>query len=140
MTVLSDLLLASAALGAAIYCFVLSRRLAALSALDGGLGSAIAVLSGQVDALTKSLAAARNSAGTAGSSLAEQTRRAETVARKLELLVASMHDLNDSPEAPPPSRWPPEGGDRATAQPMTTAEPAPRSRVLRRRPQAMGDA
>ena len=42
MNYLSDLLLTAAALGAAVYCAILSRRLKALGTLEGGVGGAIA--------------------------------------------------------------------------------------------------
>ena len=63
MDFLADILLASAALCAAAYCVVLSRRLQKLSTLDGQVGGAIAVLSKQVDELTSALAKARSGTG-----------------------------------------------------------------------------
>ena len=76
MEYLSDLLLTAAALGAATYCAVLSRRLRALGALEGGMGSAIAVLSAQVDDLARSLKSAQEATGRAGGRLEGQTARA----------------------------------------------------------------
>tara|TARA_R110002072_G_scaffold173882_1_gene328794 strand:- start:1083 stop:1508 length:426 start_codon:yes stop_codon:yes gene_type:complete len=140
MDFLSNIILAAAALGAAVYCFVLSRRLTALSSLEGGMGSAIAVLSAQVDDLTRTLSTAREGAGKTSTSLTEQTARAEAVARRLELLVASMHDLPSAPEPDlraPPSRW---TGAAATPPKPADAEPGqPRARILRRRRES-GDA
>ena len=143
MEFLSDLFLGAAAIGAAIYCTVLSRRLAALGSLEGGMGAAIAVLSGQVDALQQSLKAAQDAAVKSGARLDNQTQRAEAVARRLELLVASMHDL---PEASPPtgtaparepSRWPAEPARRPDPErqmPPEAEAPPARARILRRRP------
>jgi len=139
MEFLSNMILAAAALGAAIYCHVLSRRLAALSSLDGGLGNAIAVLSAQVDDLAKTLNAARASAGDSSAKLTQQTARAEAVAKRLELLVASMHDLPETPpadlHAPPPSRWPGTAAPapRAAEQPHEAESGQPRARIIRRR-------
>jgi len=148
MQFLSDLFLAAAALGAAFYCFILSRRLRALGSLEGGMGSAIAVLSRQVDDLTRSLKAAQDAAGRARGTLDGQTERAEAVARKLELLVASMHDLPEDREptretlrdplrAPsiwPPSTWPAEPPRRKVEpEPDPEADHGQRARVLRRR-------
>lgn len=130
MQFLSDLFLGSAAIGAAVYCFVLSRRLAALRSLDGGMGNAIAVLSSQVDELGRMLGAAREAAGQTGTRLDAQTARAEAAARRLELLVASMHDLPEAPEPRPPSRWP--GTPGRTPSPAAE-DPAPKARILRRR-------
>lgn len=93
MAFLSDFMMASAAFGAAIYCFVLARRLKALTRLDGGMGGAIALLSAQVDDLTRALAQARAAAGAQDDSLPQLVERAEAAGRRLELLMATMHDL-----------------------------------------------
>ena len=96
MTLISDILMALGAFGAAIYCFVLSSRLKKFTTLEGGMGSAIAVLSAQVDDMTTALDRARTAATGSASSLEGLTTRAETVAARLELLLASMHDLPES--------------------------------------------
>lgn len=132
MQFFADLLLATAASGAAIYCLVLSRRLKALGSLEGGMGSAIAVLSRQVDDLTRSLKAAQDAAGRTAGSLDGQTERAEAAARRLELLVASLHDLPSGAPVRAPSPWPVETG-RRPPEPEPDPEPAQRARILRRR-------
>lgn len=134
MQFFADLLLATAASGAALYCLVLSRRLKALGSLEGGMGSAIAVLSRQVDDLTRSLKAAQDTAGRAAGALDGQTERAQAVARRLELLLASMHDLPATPPSPAraPSPWPAEAGRHRNESDADSATP-PRARVLRRR-------
>lgn len=127
MGYLGDILLAGAALGAGLFCLLLSRRLRALTALDSGMGKAIAILSAQVDDLARSLQTARQTAESAAGTLEAQTRRAEAACRRLELLLASLHDLpagpgadqpaQDAPGLRPPSPWPeaaarrPEKGD-----------------------------
>lgn len=93
MDMIADILLVAGALGAGFYCFILARRLTKFTDLENGVGGAVAVLSAQVDDLTKTLDVARGSAGESSRSLQELTERAEDVARRLELLVASMHDL-----------------------------------------------
>lgn len=93
MELIADILLIAGALGAAIYCVVLARRLNRFNDLEKGVGGAIAVLSAQVDDMTKTLDAARKTAGESSGTLDELTGRAEGVAQRLELLVASMHDL-----------------------------------------------
>jgi hypothetical protein len=103
MTLISDILLSLGAFGAAIYCFVLSSRLKKFTTLESGMGSAIAVLSAQVDDMTKALDRARNVAIGSASSLDGLTARAEAVAARIELLLASMHDLPE-PQAADPSR------------------------------------
>lgn len=105
MDMIADILLVAGALGAGVYCFVLARRLARFNDLETGVGGAVAVLSAQVDDLTRTLASAQATAETSGQSLNDLTERAEDVAKRLELMVASMHDLPDpnvrgGPEAP----------------------------------------
>ncbi|MEL6169687.1 MAG: hypothetical protein AAFR35_13425 [Pseudomonadota bacterium] len=104
MGLVADILLIAAALGAGFYCIVLSRRLTRFTDLEKGVGGAIAVLSVQVDDMTKALEAAQNSASQSATSLGALTGRAEDAARKLELLVASMHDLPPVPEPPKTGR------------------------------------
>lgn len=106
MELIADTLLVAGALGAGLYCFVLARRLTRFTDLENGVGGAVAVLSAQVDDLSKTLETAQETAGASSESLAELTAKAEDVARRLELLVASMHDLpkeQASAEAPPPA-------------------------------------
>jgi len=93
MELVSNILLLAGTLGAALYCIVLSRRLRRFTDLETGVGGAIAVLSAQVDDMTKTLERARISAAGSADSLDQLTGRAEGVARRLELLVAAMHDI-----------------------------------------------
>lgn len=99
MEMIADILLVAGALGAGFYCYVLARRLSRFNDLEKGVGGAVAVLSAQVDDLTKTLQAAQGSAGESTRSLEDLTDRAESVAGRLELMVAAMHDLPDSPQA-----------------------------------------
>lgn len=96
MELIADILLIAGALGAGTYCVVLARRLNRFNDLEKGVGGAIAVLSAQVDDMTKTLEAARKSAGDSTGTLDELTGRAESVAQRLELLVASLHDIPDT--------------------------------------------
>ncbi len=100
MELVADILLIAGALGAGLYCVVLSRRLNRFTNLENGVGGAIAVLSSQVDDMTKALEEARSATATSASSLQSMTGRAEGVAQRLELLVASMHDLPVDSEKP----------------------------------------
>ena len=93
MELIADILLGAGALGAAFYCYVLAGRLKAFTTLETGMGGAIAVLSAQVDDMTKALEQARGAATGSASELAALTERAEGIAARLELMVASMHDL-----------------------------------------------
>lgn len=100
MQMISDILLMAGSFGAAIYCYVLSTRLKKFTTLESGMGGAIAVLSAQVDDMTVALDKARGAANGSAESLEALTARGEAVARKLELLVASLHDLPDPAQAP----------------------------------------
>lgn len=101
MDVIADILLTAGAIGAGYYCYVLSYRLRRFTDLESGIGGAVAVLSGQVDDLSKSLASAQSSAAGSVAELTEVTDRAEAAARQLELLVASLHDVPDPPPVEP---------------------------------------
>jgi hypothetical protein len=101
MELIADILLMAGSFGAAIYCYVLSTRLKKFTTLETGMGGAIAVLSAQVDDMTVALEKARTAANGSAEGLEALTARGEAVARKLELLVASLHDLPD-PKAPLP--------------------------------------
>lgn len=93
MDLIADILMTSGAFGAAIYCYVLSARLKKFTALESGMGSAIAVLSVQVDDMTRALEGARGAAHAQAEGLARQTQRAEATVAQLERLMASLHDL-----------------------------------------------
>lgn len=106
MEIIADFLLISGALGAGFFCFILARRLNRFNDLEKGVGGAVALLSAQVDDLTKTLVAARASSDGSNAALGDLTNRAEAVAQRLELMMASMHDI---PEAKKP--------DEASKQP-----------------------
>ncbi|QUS35919.1 hypothetical protein [Falsirhodobacter algicola] len=97
MDVIADILLAAGALGAAIYCAVLSARLKRFASLDSGMGGAIAILSAQVEELSRALTTAQAVAGQQAAHVTEVSARAEAAAKRLELLVASLHDLEVTP-------------------------------------------
>lgn len=109
MNLISDVLLSAGAFGAAIYCYVLSARLKKLTALESGMGGAIAVLSVQVDDMTKALHKAGGAATGSAASLDGLATRAEAAAARIELLLAAMYDLPDP--ANPPQGAPPVSGE-----------------------------
>ncbi|WP_338549668.1 hypothetical protein [Roseovarius phycicola] len=100
---IADVLLVAGALGAGFYCFVLARRLSRFNDLEKGIGGAVAVLSAQVDDLTKTLQSAQHTASASTMSLDGLTDRAESVAKRLEILVAAMHDIPPEPAKQPPA-------------------------------------
>ena len=93
MDLIADIFLIGGALGVGLYCVVLSRRLSRFTDLENGVGGAIAVLSKQVDDMTTALETARAATAESAQSLDSITGRAEGVAQRLELFVASFHDL-----------------------------------------------
>ncbi|CRL12633.1 hypothetical protein NIT7321_03512 [Phaeobacter italicus] len=136
MELIADILLAAGAMGAGFYCLVLSRRLKKFNDLEKGVGGAVAVLSAQVDDLNKSLLAARHVSDGSSKALDQLTERAESVAQRLELMMASMHDLPDVPmpetqaeEKPAPTPAPAapvaEESDALAAAYEAEKEPAP---------------
>ncbi len=100
---IADIFLTAGALGAGFYCFILSRRLTKFTNLESGVGGAVAVLSAQVDDLTRTLMDAQKSSAESATKLGTMTTRAEEAAKKLELMMASMHDLPEKIEAEPTS-------------------------------------
>jgi hypothetical protein len=98
MELIADILMVAGTFGAAVYCSVLAARLKRFSTLESGMGGAIAVLSAQVDDMTKALEMARNAATGSASTLEALTSRAETAAARLELMLASLHDLPSAPQ------------------------------------------
>ena len=136
MEFIADILLAAGAIGAGVYCFVLGRRLNRFNDLEKGVGGAVAVLSAQVDDLNRTLVAAQQTAATSAQTLTDLTKRAEDMSRRLELQMASLHDIPAQPAsqaaAPPP----------AAAAPTAPPTPVnPGTPMFARRPHtATGDA
>ncbi|WP_300033253.1 hypothetical protein [uncultured Roseobacter sp.] len=118
MELIADIFLGAGALGAAIYCFILGRRLNRFNDLEKGVGGAVAVLSAQVDDLTKTLDAAQATAAGSAETLTDLTTRAEKMAQRLELQMASMHDIPDVP-----ARSEPAVAAQAPAQAQAGGEP-----------------
>ena len=112
MEIIADILLAAGAIGAGFYCFVLGRRLNRFNDLEKGVGGAVAVLSAQVDDLTKTLSAAQVTAAQSAQSLNDLTTRAEDMSRRLELQMASLHDIPQQPQ-------------QTQSPPHTASAPAP---------------
>lgn len=93
MNYVADILLAAGAFGAALYCFILAKRLSRFNDLERGVGGAVAMLSAQVDDLRTTLDRAQESANSSARKLTELTERAESAAKNLELMIASLHDM-----------------------------------------------
>ncbi|MDE4172940.1 hypothetical protein PXK01_02180 [Phaeobacter sp. PT47_59] len=124
MDLIADILLAAGALGAGFYCLVLARRLKRFNDLEKGVGGAVAVLSAQVDDLNKSLVSARQVSDGSSKALEQLTGRAETVAQRLELMMASMHDMPEAVVPPAPAAAKPaEESDALAAAYETQGEP-----------------
>lgn len=100
LALLADLVLVAGTLILGAYCFVLSRRLARFADLERGVGGAIASLSAQVDSMQTALRMAEATASASTTSLEGVTEKADGVARRLELLVASMHDIDSAGTRP----------------------------------------
>lgn len=121
MTLIADIFLIAGSLGAAFYCIVLSRKLSKLSRLEDGMGGAISVLSAQVSDMTRALDRAQSTAAVSSQSLQDVTERSEAAAKRLEILLASLHDL------------PPHPGEPSGGNPEVTP-------TFRRRPRAQAGA
>ncbi len=126
LPVIADMLLLAAAFGAAFYCMILSRRLTRLNSVDKGLGGAIAVLSAQVDDLTKALAEAREGSEATAERLASLMSEAEAMANEIEEMLAVSHDFAPPAEAP-------EFGSRRARNSEEPEAASPEMPVFRRR-------
>ena len=92
MALISDVFVFGAAAAAALYCFILSRRIKKLNDLDKGLGGAIASFSANVEQLEQALKTARTATDVSLSELSEICHKSEVSARRLELLLATLDD------------------------------------------------
>ena len=119
MTLIADILLIAGALGAAFYCMVLSRRLRRFSDLDKGVGGAVAVLSVQVDDMNRTIKLAEKAAAESAARLNELTARSEDAARRLELMIAALHDLPVDAESASVAEKTAETSDEAAAPRQT---------------------
>lgn len=93
MELIANIMLAAGAFGLAAYCFILQKKISKFAQLEDGMGGAIAVLSAQVDDMTKVLTKAQSAAEDSTLKLNNLTTRAEASAIRLELLLSSLHDL-----------------------------------------------
>ena len=93
MGYLADLLLMTGSLGAAAYCMVLSRRLTRLGSFDKGIGSAIAVLSAQVEEMKAALSEVKAGSDGAGQQLNDLVGQAREISSELEMMIAACHDF-----------------------------------------------
>lgn len=111
MELIADILMIAGTMAVGVYCVVLARRLSRFTDLEKGVGGAIAVLSAQVDDMRKTLISAQKTAAGSAAKLEDLTLRAEDASRRLELLIASMHDVPEAPKYTPsaaregPSQW-----------------------------------
>ncbi len=109
MELIADIILAIGAAVVSIYCYSIARRLARFNDLDSGVGQAIALLSAQVDDLSRILTSVQEMDAASSATLTDLIDRAETAAKRLELMVAAMHDLPAEDEAQPKEQTaPPE--------------------------------
>jgi len=96
MDLIADALLLAGALTAAIYCWVLSKRVKGLTDLDTGLGSAIASLSSEVSEMQTALHAAQSVTGASLSDMEELAERAERAAENLKLMLATVQEEKEA--------------------------------------------
>jgi hypothetical protein len=121
MRLIADILMIAGTFSVAVYCIVLARRLSRFTDLEKGVGGAIAVLSAQVDDMTKMLTKAQKTATGSAANLENLTARAEDAAKRLELLMASMHDLPTpeqprTPQAAPSTQSPPQNVEKEPSE------------------------
>jgi hypothetical protein len=94
MELVSDGLLIAAASVAALYCYILSRKLSALSNVDNGLGSAINGLSERIESTRESLSETKSTTTSLARDLAIITARADAASERLETLLDRFKSAN----------------------------------------------
>lgn len=87
------------------------------------MGGAVAVLSSQVDDLTKTMTAAQDTAAQSAQTLTDLAERAEAISRQLELQMASLHDVPEAPGQKPQANDTPKDVPRADTAPASPSEP-----------------
>lgn len=107
---ISDILLLGATCGMAVWCRMLGKRLRAFNDLDTGLGGAIATLTRQVDDLEASLGRATAQSQDRGTSLQAMNAQADDRIGRMEMLLASLDDMEAEAadrvlETAPPDRF-----------------------------------
>ncbi len=101
MDLIADALLLAGAVTAALYCWVLSKRVKGLNNLDSGLGSAIAALSTQVNDMQAALKATQAVTGSSITEMEELAERAERAAGQLKLMLATVQEEKDTADHQP---------------------------------------
>lgn len=89
----SDFLLGLGSFSAAFYCFVLGRKVRRYEKIDSDIRSAITCMSDQVSILSRALDRTRASAKMSTDEMLALTEKAERFTKRLELLIAALHDL-----------------------------------------------
>lgn len=97
----ADVMLIAATFGAGLFCLILSRRLTRLSRIDNGLGGAIAVLSAQVDDMSKALAETKSGSEGSATRLQELNAEARALLEELDLMISACHDVGEAPVSAP---------------------------------------
>jgi len=139
MELIMDGLLMAGTVFAGTYCWVLSRRVRELKDLDNGLGGAITTMTRQLGQAQTALEAAKGMSRESQQELAELTRRAESAAGQLKILLAAVREPGEArpayPAAPAASRERPPAPNvapkAAPIRPMALSEVTRPSRTLR---------
>ncbi|WP_299984018.1 hypothetical protein [uncultured Ruegeria sp.] len=139
MELIADILLVAGALGAGLYCFILARRLRRFTDLEKGVGGAVSVLSAQAEELRNSLDNARQSSDESGVALQALTERAETVAQRLELMMASMHDVvqEEPADSEAPAESPQEESEEEVAEELIAETSGAEPKQLEKKPEGL---
>lgn len=120
---ISDALLLAGTCGMAVWCRILTKRLKEFDDLDTGLGGTIAALSAQAEELKASIRAASEQTSDRGAALEEANARADDRIGRMEMLLASLEDIEAA------------AADHILEEPA----PAPRDTVLSFRPSRPGE-
>jgi ABC-type transporter Mla subunit MlaD len=94
MELVTDFLLLAATATACLYCFVLSRRLKALTSAEGGLGAGIAALTKSAEEMKAAVERSKTAADETAARLATLIETADTKAGDLQSLIDRLDEMS----------------------------------------------
>lgn len=93
MALISDLLLLSATVAAFLYCFILSIKFKRLRNKEAQYITALNEVTSQVDRFINQIECARRTLKEVEHEFNDRIHKGNSLARRLELLIASLHDI-----------------------------------------------
>lgn len=100
MSLISDLLLLSATIAAFLYCFILSVKMKRLREKEAQYSVALNKVTSQVDRFVNQIECAKNTLKNVEHEFNSRIEKGASLSRRLELLIASLHDIPEFDNEP----------------------------------------